>query len=214
MVEELEKQRAAGFRSFEVKMSGAPRADLQRGLALTLGLPNDVVLMLDPNEGWTVTDTIAIGKRLSDHAHQLYFEQPVRKENVSGMAAARRAKPVPIIAHEPVTSPAYAYELVKAEAADVINVTIARLGSMRACFDTIAITAAAGLLYRIDAPVQSRLGDSALAHLGMATDHVLAACDTHLDVDCPVTMRGGLAVDGETVTLRDTPGIGVEVELS
>jgi L-Ala-D/L-Glu epimerase len=213
MVEELEKQLAAGFTSFEVKMSGEPRADLERCLELVRHLPHGVVLMLDPNEGWTVTDTIAIGRRLAPFGHQLYFEQPVRKENVSGMAAARRAMPVPIIAHEPVTSSAYAYELVKAEAADVINVTIARLGSMRACFDVIAIAAAAGLSYRIDAPIQSRLGDSALAHLGIATDHVLAACDTHLNVECPLTMHGGLAVDGETVTVPDTPGIGVELEL-
>lgn len=214
MIAEIERQIAAGFHSFEVKMSGNAAEDLVRCRDITQAVPADVALILDPNEGWTVSETIEIGRRIEAAPQRVFFEQPVHKENVSGMAMARRAMRVPIIAHEPVTSPAYAYELVRAEAADVLNVTIARLGSFRACMDVVAISEAAGISYRIDAPIQSRIGDTAVAHLGLATNHVLAACDTHLNVDCPTVMTGGLRVEGETVTLPDATGLGVELAAS
>src|SRR5690606_38449750 len=122
MVAELQTKAAAGFTSFEVKMSGDADADLERCLVLAREVHPALPLILDPNEGWTVTESVDIGRRRSVCSNRFYFEQPVPKENVSGIAQARRFMRVAIIAHEPITSAAYAYEIIRAEAADIINV--------------------------------------------------------------------------------------------
>ncbi len=211
MVAELQTKAAAGFTSFEVKMSGDADADLERCLVLAREVDPALHLILDPNEGWTVTETIDIGRRLSEFSNRFYFEQPVPKENVSGMAQARRFMRVPIIAHEPITSAAYAYEIIRAEAADIINVTPARLGSLVASRQVIEICEAAGLDYRIDTPIVSKIGETAVAHLGAACDHVLAAVSTHLDVAEGPDVVGGMTVEAGIVSLPTTPGIGVSV---
>ena len=127
------------------------------------------------------------------------------------MAHARRFMPVPIIAHEPITSPAYAYEIIRAEAADIINVTPARLGSLLASRQVIEICEAAGLDYRVDTPIVSKVGETAVAHLGSACQHVLAAVSTHLDVEGGPELSGGMMVENGHVSLTSEPGLGIKL---
>lgn len=209
MVAEVREKSAAGYTSFEVKMSGNAPADLERCLALASEIDPAIHLILDPNEGWTVTETIDVGRRLAGFGNRFYFEQPVPKENVSGMAQARRFMPVPIIAHEPITSAAYAYEIIRAEAADIINVTPARLGSLVASRQVIEICEAAGVDYRVDTPIVSKIGETAVAHLGAACQHVLAAVSTHLEVEGGPEVSGGMAVENGVVSLPGDPGLGI-----
>ncbi len=211
MIEEIDEKIKMGYRSFEVKMSGHASSDLEVCSTIATSIPQNIVLMLDPNEGWNVTETIEIGKRLSKYGNRFYFEQPLPKENVSGMAQVRRIINIPIIAHEAITSVKYAYEIIRAEAADVINITLARLGSIDACLDVMALCKGAGIDFRIDSPIQSKVGDSALAHMGVSSEHILAACDTHLYIEGGPTIVGGIELEDGWVSVADKPGLGIDI---
>jgi hypothetical protein len=56
---------------------------------------------MDPNTGWTVTDTLCALDALKDHRVD-YIEQPVKRYDLQGMAAIRRAATgVPVFSWPP-----------------------------------------------------------------------------------------------------------------
>ena len=192
-------------------MSGDADEDIVRIKALTASASSDVVFMFDPNEGWTVSDAIRVGRSVNQCNGRIYFEQPVHRSLISGMTQVRRATGVPIIAHEPIVSPQAAFEVIEREAADIINVTLTRIGSFKRCLDVIALSKAAGLDFRIDAPLQTEVANTAAAHLAVATDHILAAVETHLHLTERVSRSGGLQIDRGTVTIPEGRGLGIEM---
>ena len=63
---------------------------------------DDVVIGVDPNEGWTVSEAIRAVHSLAPHGLG-YLEQPVKRQNIAGMAAIRRELAgVPLMADEGV----------------------------------------------------------------------------------------------------------------
>lgn len=209
MIQEINEGIKNGHKSFEVKMSGHVRNDLERMIAIMKNVDPDITLIFDPNEAWSVTDTITLGRRVEDFPNDIYFEGPTHRFHISGFAAIRRSTGVRIIPHESITSAELTFEFIKQDAADVINVTLTRLGSFRKCQEVMALAESAGLNYRIDAPLQTKIADTAVAHLGAASNHILGALDCHQHLGVDVVKKGGLRIENGMVILPEGPGLGL-----
>lgn len=209
MVEEIQNGIQRGYTSFEVKMIGHVKNDLERMIGIMKNIDPSIVLIFDPNEAWSVTDTIELGRKVQDFPNLFYFEGPTHRSHIAGFAQIRRSIGVPIIAHESITSAELTYEVIKNEAADVINVTLTRLGSFKKCQEIMTLAQSAGLNFRIDAPLQTKIGDSAVAHLGAASNHILGALDCHQYLGMDIVEEGGLKIINGNVCVPDGPGLGL-----
>jgi len=196
---------AAGFDELKVKVGDALDRDLQRVLAVDEGAPG-AAIKADANQGYTVKGAVAFVDRLAERGVDLQLlEQPVRHDDLAGMARVRSAVDVPVAADESVFTRTDALRVVENEAADVLNVKLAKSGIVDA-LDVLGIARAANLEAMIGCMIETPVGIAAGAHLVAGTgDFSYVDLDGHFDLDDDRFETGyapSLAVAG--------PGIGVE----
>lgn len=154
----------AGFEQLKVKTGTDLEEDIDRVLAIAESAP-DATLKVDANQGWTVAEAIQFERELRDHGITLsLLEQPVRADDLSGMARVRDAVATPLAADEAVFTPADALAVVRAEAADVLNVKLGKSGLL-AAVDIVGIAEAANLELMVGCMLESAVGIHTSAHL-------------------------------------------------
>lgn len=155
---------SAGYDHLKVKTGTAVTEDVMRLLAVREVAPN-AALKVDANQGWTVAETIRFEREMTERGIDLRLvEQPVRADDVAGLARVRREIATPVAADEAVFTPADALRVVRAEAADVINVKLGKSALLGAA-DVAAIARAANLELMGGCMLESAVGIHASAHL-------------------------------------------------
>jgi len=143
-------QRAMGEFGIRVlcMKSGHPkgwREDVRNFRIIRKAVGADVALGMDPNTGWTVAETFRVLDALKDDRVD-YLEQPVKRHDLAGMAAIRRAATgVPLMADESCGSAQDAHAIVAAEAADVLCIKLYKHGGITPALKIAAIAEAANL---------------------------------------------------------------------
>ena len=146
------------------------RQDIANFIAVRKAVGPGVVIGMDPNEGWTVSETVRVARELAPHRLD-YLEQPVKRQNIAGMAAIRRELAgVPLMADEGVMTLGDAYSLAKAEAVDVFCVKLYKMGGLRAAKKIAAVAEAAGIQLNVGGlAVLCQLEAAAGAHFYAST---------------------------------------------
>ena len=149
---------------------GGWQRDVQNFITVRKALGPDVVIGVDPNEGWTVSETIRVARELAPH-RMGYLEQPVKRQDIAGMAAIRRALDgVPLMADEGVMTLGDAHALARAEAVDAFCVKLYKMGGLRSAKKIAAVAEAAGIQLNVGGlAVQSQLEAAAGAHFYAST---------------------------------------------
>jgi L-alanine-DL-glutamate epimerase-like enolase superfamily enzyme len=149
---------------------GGWQRDVQNFITVRKALGPDVVIGVDPNEGWTVSETIRVARELAPH-RMGYLEQPVKRQDIAGMAAIRRALDgVPLMADEGVMTLGDAHGLARAEAVDAFCVKLYKMGGLRSAKKIAAVAEAAGIQLNVGGlAVQSQLEAAAGAHFYAST---------------------------------------------
>ena len=142
--------------------------DFQRVVRVAEAAP-EAEISLDANQGYSPKEALTLVDRLMAQKIPLVLlEQPVHKQDIAGMKFIRERCPVPVAADESVFTPTDALRIVEAQAADVINIKVAKAGILGA-LDIIGITRAANLKLMIGSMTESKIGLSASIHLVCGT---------------------------------------------
>ncbi|MDG5775306.1 dipeptide epimerase [Haloarculaceae archaeon H-GB2-1] len=166
---EVASERAAaaaeeGFDQLKVKTGTSVAADVERVVAVADAVP-DAEITVDANQGWTPKETAQFTEAALDRGVDLTMvEQPVSADDLSGLARARERCPVPVAADESVFTATDALAVVRAEAADVINVKLGKSGLLGA--SAIAdVATAANVDLMVGCMTESAVGIHASAHV-------------------------------------------------
>jgi len=176
-------------------------------------VPADVYVDADANQGWRSAKTAinAVRTKLDGHSN-LSLEQPLRYFDLEGHRLLRESLDNSVILDESVLSPEMALAIVKAEAADRLDVKLNRVGGFWNARRIIAIAEAAALGISIDTSPFGLLGDTALCHLAATVrDAYPVDAEGHRwFVDNPYV--GGIEIEDGMAALPDRPGLGVELD--
>lgn len=198
---------ADGFEHLKIKTGTDVDADVERVAAVREAAP-DAELKVDANQGWTPAETVAFADACADRDVDLaLLEQPVRADDVAGLARVRNDVDVPIGADETVFAPADAVRVVREDAADVINVKLGKSG-LQGARDIVAIAEAANLELMVGCMLESAIGIHAAAHVVSGTD---AFSSVDLDGNLLLDEDVGDVAHGPTIDIRG-PGHGVVPE--
>ncbi|MFI5363176.1 MAG: enolase C-terminal domain-like protein [Elusimicrobiota bacterium] len=157
-----------GFRSLKIKVGGALAEDLARVRAVREGAPK-ARLILDGNQGLTPRGALALLEAvLKSGAAVDLLEQPVRKDDLKGMAFVARRASVPVAADESVATPEQAARVLEAGAATAINIKLAKSGLSRG-LEIAAVAAAAKVPLMIGCMAETARGLSASVHFALGT---------------------------------------------
>jgi L-alanine-DL-glutamate epimerase-like enolase superfamily enzyme len=201
---------AAGFRAFKVKVGREPRTDAAR-VALARELAgDDAFLGADANGGWDRSEARE-AIRLLAPSRPAFIEQPVAAGDVEGLRALRPLG-IPVVADESVDSHADLVRLLRAEAADAVNLYVGKSGGLERALQAARIAAAFGLGVLVGSNGEMGVGAAAQVHLACACPALGAIpCDIigHHYYEEDVLERP-VPIDGVRASLPEGPGLGVE----
>ncbi len=166
---------AYGFKSLKLKGGVLPPDDeADVILALREAFP-DHPLRLDPNAGWTVETSIAVGKKLDGVLE--YLEDPTA--GIDGMAAVAREVSMPLATNMCVTAFSHLKPAVLVDAVQVILSDHHFWGGLRRSRELAAICRTFGIGLSMHSNSHLGISLAAMTHLAGATPELTYDCDTH-----------------------------------
>ena len=222
MIEDAERaMKQYGIRVLCLKAGGKGgwRQDVKNFITVRGAIGADAVIGMDSNEGWTVSEAIRVIRALEPHRLD-YLEQPVKRQNVAGMAAIRRELGgVPLMADEGVMTLGDAWTLARAEAVDVFCVKLYKMGGLRAAKKIAAVAEAAGIQLNVGGlAVQSQLEAAAGAHFYASSPerHVMPAAEFIFGLGVlgpdPLVPDTDFVIQDGHVVPPSRPGLGIAVD--
>ncbi len=201
---------AEGFTTLKMKVGTDPRTDVARVRAVRDAVGPGVTIRLDANQGWSPAEAVEVVLALEDADLGVELvEQPVAGDDVEGLAWVRARVGLPIMADEALYSLLDLDRILRLGAADMVNVKLAKCGSLGVALELLRRAADHGLGTIVGSMMESHIGVGAAAALVAARPTTLTS-----DLDAawwgarsPVV--GGITYDGPTITLPDTPGLGI-----
>ncbi len=211
MAQHAREAAAEGYRVLKIKLGRDVDEDRRRLDAVLDAVPG-ARLRLDANQGWSVQQAIEIiGAFEADGLPVDLVEQPVAAADLEGMAQVRRAVSTPIMADESVWTAADARRIAELDAADMLNIKLAKTGGIPEAMAIADVARDAGLTCMVGAMMEPSITIAGAAHVALAHPAI-----TMVDLDSPdwLTTRhpsGGYKVQEGWLALTGGPGLGMEL---
>ncbi len=199
-----------GFRLLKMKVGKDVEGDIRRLEAVHQALP-DIAFVGDGNQGYSREECLAFTSGVKQFGGRLVLlEQPLVRDDLEGLQALRHLTGIPVAADESVRSLPDAREVLKQQAADVINIKIMKTGIVEA-LEIAQFARASGLGLMIGGMVEARIamGCSFAMVLGLGGFDVLDLDTPLLLSDDPV--QGGYWYEGPRLHPWDGAGLDVTV---
>lgn len=195
------------------------REDVRNFQAVRKALGPDVVIGIDPNVGWTVSDTIQALRALSDQDVG-YIEQPVERRNIEGLAEIRsQAGGVPVMADESLFTIQDAAALAKGCAVDVFCVKLYKVGGLSPARKIAAIAEANDILMNcggLAAACQFEAAASAQFCATIPAKRTFGAAEFAFGAGVlgpdPLVAEGGFKIEDGAVRVPTGPGLGLTLD--
>jgi L-alanine-DL-glutamate epimerase-like enolase superfamily enzyme len=214
-----------GIRGIKAKIGSDPVRDAECIHAIREKLGPEISLRADANRGYTVKEALTFCRLVEQQNLDLeILEQPVGTMDLEGMKQIKETTSIPVEVDESAFSLSRVHEIVKHDAADMINTKCAKAGGIRGVEQWATVAAAAGLPIVIGTEWGAGLKVAAKLHLGAAIRNAdpvveftemmihelllkdeLELTDGYLDV--PTEPGLGMALDDEKIEAFRTPGM-------
>lgn len=208
-----------GVRAFKPKIGRDADGDVARLRAIRAAVGPDVSIRADANQGYSVKEAIRLCRLAEKHDVGLeLLEQPVAAWDLQGMAHVRRSVDTLIEADESCYTFHDAMQIVRHEAADVLNVKLAKSGGLMNARRIAAIAEAAGLRCVLGTSFGLGPEIAAKLHLAAATMSVVDAVEfTELSLHpnllaAPQDGLLALPLEGGCLAVPTGPGLGVVLD--
>jgi L-alanine-DL-glutamate epimerase-like enolase superfamily enzyme len=167
-----------GFGALKLKVGTDPELDLARVRAARRGAPG-ATLRLDANQGWDCFDAVRVIRTLEDADLGIELvEQPVPARDLLGLAHVRRHVETPIMADESVFDLDGLVEVIRHDAADLVNLKLAKAGGITPGLEMARVAHLHGLGVSVGCMLESPVGVRGAVALAAR-----AGCDLAPDLD-------------------------------
>jgi L-alanine-DL-glutamate epimerase-like enolase superfamily enzyme len=203
-----------GMKTLKIKV-GAGGDDQKAVRAVRRAVGSDIRLRLDANQGWSPEHAVRVISSLEDAGADLELvEQPVRADDIEGLAHVTSRVATPIMADESVWTTRELREVIRIHAADMVNVKIAKAGGLREAREMVTLAHENNVTIIIGCMAESHVGISAAAAMASASESGSTLDGLAHDLDGGLLLTrspvsGGVEYDGDRVLLSVTAGTGI-----
>ena len=119
-----------GFKAMKMRV-GLPDIgeDVERVAAVRETIGNDIILMVDANQGLNVTKAIRLGRQLEKY-NLAWFEEPVQAYDLAGSAVVANALDTPIASGETEYTRYGFHDMLEKKSADILMPDLERVGGV------------------------------------------------------------------------------------
>jgi L-alanine-DL-glutamate epimerase-like enolase superfamily enzyme len=202
----------SGYRNFNIKVAPDPKFDVQLAKLVRQRAPKGF-LWADANGGYDQATALAVAPELADAGVDV-LESPLRPNCISGYQTLKKQGALPILMDEGIVSPVELSEFIRLKMLDGVAMKPSRCGGLLGAKQQIELLLDAGLLW-----LGSGLTDpdismaAALALYGAYSLKKPAALNGPQFLTADVLAKP-LDIEGDSATVPDGPGLGVEVDES
>ena len=211
-VAEARERKAMGFVAYKIKVGVAsPEPDAERTRRICEALNGNVLISADANQGWSVEDAERYVRAVADTTLD-FFEQPVRGDDLAGMARVAAASRIAIGADEGIHSMADIQRHHDAKAAKGLSLKTIKLGGMQPVMRGGRLCESLGMEVNLACKIaESSIATAAVVHLASALPSVnwgvsLSSQYLAADIATPLTVEQG------HVAVPTGPGLGITVD--
>lgn len=210
MAEDAVKGIRRGFRTLKVKAGIDPELDTQRLTAVREAVGNDISIRIDANQAWTPEQAVSILEEMQNKGINLELaEQPVKADDLDGMAFVTARSPVPIVADESCFSPEQAEYIFRCRCADLVNIKLMKTGGIHHALEITDLAEKYGASCMLGCMLEAKVSVNAAVHLACSR-----TCITKIDLDGPLLcaedpVQGGSLFEGPEIILSNDPGAGI-----
>lgn len=201
-----------GGRNIKLKIGLNPDEDIEKIKKIRESVGYEPRIRVDANQAYSVETAIKTLREMERYEIE-FVEQPVNAKDIDGMRRVRNNVSIPVMADESVHTPEDAMNVVKNDAADMINIKIMKSGLLNA-LKIADICSAAGLSCMAGCMIETKIGVTAGTHLALGKRIVrFADLDGHLDLKFDPTLNGVRTEKGVN-KVGDGAGFGLDVDES
>ncbi len=192
---------ADGFRAMKFRMGAleSDDAEIERMRSLRQAVGDDVDLMVDINQGWSVDRSIRVGRAMEE-CGLYWLEDPVHHQDYKGLARIAAALDTPVATGEYHYGLAPFAHMLERDSVDIVMVDLLRVGGITHWMK------AAHLAEAFNRPVVSHLAPEILAHCVAAAPN--GQIVEHMPWALPL-FRETFCVEEGHIVLPEKPGLGL-----
>jgi len=215
------KMVASGYSTLVVKLEGNEKKDIERFKVVREAVGGNIKLRADANQGYHPDKAIGAIRKLERYEPEL-VEQPVSRWDLSGMSKVARSVDTPISADESNVSIHDAMQIIRMEAADILNIKVPKNGGLYLSKKIAAIAEAANIPCLVGGMMTLEIARQASRHFaastkqvrrGYASDGCGPASQSITDnITKHVITYDDVKRLGGYVEVTDAPGLGVQLD--
>ncbi len=202
-----------GYRYVKIKIGLDDQRDIETVKSTRDALGEDVFISVDANQAYTPMHAVKILNQLTD-CNLVVVEQPVRQDDVRGMAFVRKHVNIPIMADEGVTTSADALRLIDADAMDAVSIKIWKMGGYYKSREIAAVCSAANVGVHVGSTAGSQLMEALQLHFCASIGNLFAGAEIGEFESLNDDPASGLTVEQGTLHVSDRPGLGVDIDMN
>jgi o-succinylbenzoate synthase len=201
---------AQGFKCLKLKGGNDVESDVVRVMKVRETVGDDIEIRFDANQGYTVDQTLYFIKK-TQQAKLEFIEQPTPKDDLDALNFLTTHISLPVMADESVLNLYDAFQLVRYNLAELVNVKLMKVGGISEALQINAVARSAGVKVMVGCMDESALSIAAGLHIALAQPNV-----TYADLDGHIGLlndpfAGGVILREGFLFPSDKPGLGCEL---
>ena len=207
------KKKAEGFTAFKIKVGvDEPARDAERTRQICAILGPDALISADANQGFSPDEAVAYVRAVAGCGLD-FFEQPVRADDLAGMAAVAAASAIAVGADEGIHALDDIRRHHEGKAARGVSLKAIKLGGLRAVVEAARLCDRFGMQVNVSCKTgESSVACAAALHIAaVIPDIAWGLTLTHAGLREDVTPHP-IRIDRGQAEVLDRPGLGIAVD--
>ena len=200
-----------GYRHVKVKIGVDEKRDLETVRRVRDTIGEDVFLSADANQAYAPMEAVRVLRQL-ENANLGVVEQPVRRDDVRGMAFVRQNVSVPIMADEGIETATDALRHIEAGAMDAVSIKLWKMGGLYRGRDIASVCNAANVRVHVGSTAGSQLLEAIQLHFCASLPDLFGGAEISEFESLSDDPASGLVVENGALRVPKVPGLGVMID--
>jgi L-Ala-D/L-Glu epimerase / N-acetyl-D-glutamate racemase len=202
-----------GYRYVKIKIGLDDKRDIETVKITRETLGDDVFISVDANQSYAPMRAVKVLNQL-EACNLIVCEQPVRRDDVRGMAFVRQNVRTPIMADEGVETATDALRLIDAGGMDAVSIKLWKTGGYYKSREIASVCSAANIGVHVGSTAGSQLMEAMQLHFCAAIPELFAGAEIGEFESLNDDPASGLTVNEGQLSVSDRAGLGVDIDMT
>ena len=202
-----------GYRYVKIKIGLDDKRDIETVKTTRAALGDNVVISVDANQSYAPMRAVKVLNQL-EACNLVVCEQPVRRDDVRGMAFVRQNVRTPIMADEGVETATDALRLIEAGGMDAVSIKLWKMGGYYKSRDIASVCSAANIGVHVGSTAGSQLMEAMQLHFCAAIPELFAGAEIGEFESLNDDPASGLNVTEGKLSVSNRAGLGVDIDMN